>query len=469
MSNKNKTLKITPILITINIVLLLVMASYYIYRAVYYYLEENGERVGSDIVYLGSHIIKQQSYLDETKGLVYNDEKNIYTYKGNVKDNYLYYSGIMFRIIGIDNENNVRAVVDKNLTIMYSGLEKGYDKSYIRKWMNILEDTDNSGIFMNNLYSSDEILSHSYICNDVIDDVTKITCDDNTNNDYVSLLSLNDYSAAGGKESYLNNGENFYLNTVNSDNNNYIVSTSGDIVLNNIYTRAYGVRPVITINANTNLYAGDGTEKNPYIIEKHQIEVLSDAYVGEYVNLSGQNYKIISLGEKVLLAGVDAIKDEEKYVESKFGSTSKYAASSTVGKYLNDKFYNSLEEKDLLIRSHWYVGSNSMSNLDYGTKYSAKIGANVGMLSLGDLFIHEVTNVFTMTRGIESDIVIEVINEDGNLYGDLVNKSYGMRPAFYLSGNLLLDSGEGTIEKPYVLGGEKDVEETEGTEETKEE
>ncbi|MBQ4262976.1 MAG: hypothetical protein IJB83_01870 [Bacilli bacterium] len=460
MKSKKSVLKITPIIYTVNILVLLAILVFYVARGVHYYLEENGKKVGSDIVYFGDYITKKQSRLDETKGLVYDKEKNIYVYKGDIDDNYLYYSGIMYRILGIDNENNVRAVADKNVTIMYSGLNRGYEKSYVRTWLNIIEDENHSGIYMNNFYDYESILAHSYVCNDVIDDVNSITCENNTNNDYVSILSLNDYSIAGGKESFLNNGENFYLATINSENNNYVVSNTGDIILNNIYTRAYGVRPVITIDASVNLLAGDGSSKNPYIIEKHDINSLSDVYVGDIVKISGSNYKVISIGENVFVAGVESIKDGEDEVLKSFGESNKYSTSGSAGKYLNNDFYESLSDKDLIVKSNYYVGNNSMSDLSYTLKYDSKVSAKVGMLSLGDLFIHEVGGVFTISRSIESDDVIEVINNEGNLFGDFVSSKYALRPAFYLNGNAIIESGKGTNDNPYVLGGIEDEEET---------
>ena len=34
---------------------------------------------------------------------------------------------MLFRIVGVDNENNIKAVSEKGVTLLYSGLENGYD------------------------------------------------------------------------------------------------------------------------------------------------------------------------------------------------------------------------------------------------------------------------------------------------------------------------------------------------------
>ena len=60
---------------------------------------------------------------------------------------------------------------------MYSGLEKGYDKSYINKWLNYNKDVKLSGFYENNIKESVNYLANTYLCKDVIDDVKNITCD----------------------------------------------------------------------------------------------------------------------------------------------------------------------------------------------------------------------------------------------------------------------------------------------------
>ena len=84
--------------------------------------------------------------------------------------------------------------------------------------------------------------------------------------------------------------------------------------------------------------------------------------------------------------------------------------------------------------------------------YSSKVALNVGMLTLGDMFINDVKNVFTLFRGIEDNKIIYVINEDGNFYGDFINSKYEVRPAFYIKGDTLINGGAGTEEEPYELG-----------------
>lgn len=452
--SRRRRLKITPVLIALNILVIGVIVIFYGTRFIFYYNKFNGKKTSDGTVTLANEIIKKQSYVDLTTGLVFDEENNIYRYKGNVDDNYIEYSGILYRIIGIDNENNVKAVSDNVVTLMYSGLEKGFSKSYVNKWLN-KSDVEHSGIYKNTMYGSEEYLSYTYMCNDVIDDLANITCEDNTNDYEMTLLSLYDYANAGGKESYLNNGESFYLSTLDSNKGNYFITESGEVGINKITSKVYGVRPVITFTGKTKLLSGNGTKNEPYRIESHDINNINDVYVGDIIKFNDSTYKVVSKDEKGIRAALNGVLTiDGKEVTRKFSnSNSRLSANSgNLGRYLNVDYYQSMENKDYLDGNYWYVSTQTLNNLDYSKVYDSKTFLRIGILGLSDLFINEVNNVFTITRGIESDDVILVLNKDGNIYSDLVTSSYNVRPVFNFKKNIEIKSGKGTVDSPYVLG-----------------
>lgn len=453
MSGKGR-LKITPVLIALNILVIAVIIIFYTTRLIFYYNKFNGKKTSSGSVTLVNEVLKKQSYVDLITGLVFDEENNVYRYKGNVDDNYIEYSGILYRIVGIDNENNVKAVSDEVVTLMYSGLEKGFSKSYVNKWLNS-SDSEHSGIYKNTMYGTDDVLSYTYMCNDNIDDLTNITCEDNTNDYEITLLSLYDYANAGGKESYLNNGESFYLSTLDGSKGNYFITEQGEVGINKITTKVYGVRPVITFTGKTKLLSGSGTKKDPYRVEKHNIDELSDVYVGDIIKFNDSTYKVVSIDEKgvrAALTGVLTIDDKE--VSRKFSSSSSKlsASSGNLGNYLNVEYYQSIENKEYLTGNNWYVSTQTLNNLDYSKVYDSKTFLRIGILGLSDLFVNDVNNVFTITRGMESDNVILVINKDGNIYSDLVTNKYNIRPVLNFKNNISIKSGKGTGDSPYILG-----------------
>ena len=450
-----RRLKITPVLVTLNVLVLLLIVAFYGTRMIKYYLKENGKSNDKDnTVLLVDTVLKKQSYVDLTKGLIFDEEKNEYRYLGEVDDNYLEYSGILYRIIGIDKEKNIKVISDKSVTMMYSGLEKGYDKSYVNKWLNYDKDVSGSGVYENNIKESVNYLSSTYYCEDIIDDIKNITCDKNTTNYKISLLSLYDYYKAGGKSSFLNNGETFYLGTLNKDNHNYYITPDGEVSINEISTRTYAVRPVITIISSSVLLSGKGTKDDPYKILEIKPSTLEDTTINTYVSFSNQVFKVIDNSTdatKVALNGV--IKENDIDVVKSFGGkNNKYSNSkNTVGYYLNNTYLKTLDSKNI-IKSNWYIGALSLDNLDYSNEKNTKVNLSVGMLSLGDMFVGDINNVFTLSRGIESDQIINVINKEGNFYGDFITSKYNVRPALYLNNELKITGGNGTFDAPYELG-----------------
>ncbi len=450
-----RRLKITPVLVTLNVLVLLLIVAFYGTRMIKYYLKENGKSNDKDnTVLLVDTVLKKQSYVDLTKGLIFDEEKNEYRYLGEVDDNYLEYSGILYRIIGIDKDKNIKVISDKSVTMMYSGLEKGYDKSYVNKWLNYDKDVSGSGVYENNIKESVNYLSSTYYCEDIIDDIKNINCDKNSTNYKISLLSLYDYYKAGGKSSFLNNGETFYLGTLNKDNHNYYITSDGEVSINEISTRTYAVRPVITIISSSVLLSGKGTKDDPYKILEIKPSTLEDTTINTYVIFSNQVFKVIDNSTdatKVALSGV--IKENDIDVVKSFGEkNNKYSNSkNTVGYYLNNTYLKTLDSKNI-IKSNWYIGALSLDNLDYSNEKNTKVNLSVGMLSLGDMFVGDINNVLTLSRGIESDQIINVINKEGNFYGDFITSKYNVRPALYLNNELKITGGNGTFDAPYELG-----------------
>ena len=450
-----RRLKITPVLVTLNVLVLLLIVAFYGTRMIKYYLKENGKSNDKDnIVLLVDTVLKKQSYVDLTKGLIFDEEKNEYRYLGEVDDNYLEYSGILYRIIGIDKDKNIKVISDKSVTMMYSGLEKGYDKSYVNKWLNYDKDVPGSGVYENNIKESVNYLSSTYYCEDIIDDIKNINCDKNSTNYKISLLSLYDYYKAGGKSSFLNNGETFYLGTLNKDNHNYYITSDGEVSINEISTKTYAVRPVITIISSSVLLGGKGTKDDPYRILEIKPSTLEDTTINTYVSFSNQVFKVIDNSTdatKVALNGV--IKENDIDVVKSFGGkNNKYSNSkNTVGYYLNNTYLKTLDSKNI-IKSNWYIGALSLDNLDYSNEKNTKVNLSVGMLSLGDMFVGDINNVLTLSRGIESDQIINVINKEGNFYGDFITSKYNLRPALYLNNELKITGGNGTFDAPYELG-----------------
>ncbi len=454
---KRGKLRVGRVLLCINVLVLAVIIGIYTGRLIKYYKLEHANSGENETSLLVDALRKKRSYVDLTKGLVCDDDTSMCKYKGEVNDNYLTYSGNTYRIIGIDSRNNIYAVSEKNVTLMYSGLEHGYNESYINKWLNMSEK-DHSGIFENSLFNS-ELLDYTNMCSDNINDVEKIECHEINDSNRITLLSLYDYKEAGGKSSFLNNGESYYLSTLNDNKEVYYITPEGDISVIKDISTISGVRPVITINYNTELLGGKGTSKDPYVIEKHDIKTLADVYVGNYVSFNNVTYKVVNRTEDTTkVAGIAVLADDEGDLLKPFGGSSNIYStrSKTIGRYLNDEYLKGIENSSYIVESKWYTGNLELGNLDYANKYASSVSAKIGMLSIADMYVQDLKNVLTISRGIESSDVVSVITKEGNVYSDSINNEYNIRSSFYLKSDMKIIEGEGSKDKPYVLGVENE-------------
>ena len=71
-----KRLKIRPVLVTLNILVLLIIVGFYSFRMIKYYLKENGKKENEEVLLVDS-IIKKQSFVDLTKGLIFDEKDKI--------------------------------------------------------------------------------------------------------------------------------------------------------------------------------------------------------------------------------------------------------------------------------------------------------------------------------------------------------------------------------------------------------
>ena len=129
-----------------------------------------------------------------------------------------------------------------------------------------------------------------------------------------------------------------------------------------------------------------------------------------------------------------------------------YRSSNTIGKYLNSEYLKGIENSDKIVESKWYIGNLELGNLDYANKYVSNVSMKIGMLSLADMYVQDLNNILTISRGIESSDVIEVITSDGKVYADSIKSEYNIRSSFYLKSDMEIKEGKGTLNDPYVLG-----------------
>jgi len=445
---KKSKLKIQNIIIIINTIILLGIVCFYGYRLIHFYKIEHPKVDKKSTL---SEIITLKKYITTIGDGLY-EEANGYVYKGKEVNNYLEYSGYLFRIISVDENNNVKLITDDSLTNLAWGIDGNYDQSYIKSWLT--GEEEHTGIFYKSLNNPANYLIDTTFCTETVNEESK-ECD-NTTTDKVGLLSLLEYNKAGGSKSYLQTDNYWWLSNPSEDGIWYIYS-NGKISDNsnmgkNYYS--YGVRPVITIKGSLNVVSGDGSINNPYKIENETDNILKNKNVGKYVKYSNLTWRIIEKTDSYIRLTLDGViqEDNEDKLMSFSVYSNVYAATNDIGKYLNTTFYETLDNtymKDGVIYTNRY---DSTVDFDYTGIYESSITAKVGMMQVGDLFMNDYTNYYLVSRTSTYVGTVYKVVENNSLYADLPTEQAYIRPTIFLDLESPIKSGDGSQSNPYFIG-----------------
>lgn len=447
MTKKKKKIKLGNIYIFINIVFILGCFIFYGYRLIHFYRLEHPKIEENTPLYELITLDKNITTINE--GLY--KEDNVYRYIGNNLDNYVIYSGRLWRIVSAE-DNKVKLITEDPQTSLVWSINTNYENSYVRSWLNdennelksFYESLSNTSYIVNTKTCIDVVAEDSLKCEQVVEDK-------------VGLLSAYEYQKAGGEESYLNIGEYWWTSNTDKDNVAWYVYSKGSLN-NTSYSGttyySYGVRPTITLNGDIEVIRGNGTKETPYLLDKTTENILNKKYVGEYLNYSGYTWRIIETDDEYVKIAMNGIvkNDEGEDLITYFGKSNYYSVSQDVGKYLNTTFYNKLTNQDYILEHDFNTGRYDKTyKYDFNKIAEYKEKAKVGLLQLGELFITDVPKYFLATRTITSDNSIYEVLEEGRIYAGELTDELGLRVTMYLKPDITILSGEGTNESPYVI------------------
>ena len=414
-----------------NILTIFIICSIYSYKLIHYYrLEHKQSFLTTNNLY---ETLKNKPITYNNSGLYKID--NNYYYKGKVTDNYLYYSARLWRIISF-NDNGIKLITEDTQTSMVWSTENNYKNSYIYNWLNIT-DKEHSGIFINSLNNyKNYLIKHSW-CTDIVTKDNQ-TCND-TLNDYVGLISIEEYLKAGGIESYLNNNNYFW--TINASENNvwYIFDKGGinDETNDDTGYHSYGVRPSIVLDINTPLYKGDGTKDNPYIIENDNSVILNHKSIGSYIKYNDNLFRIIEKNNDYIKLTIAYHLEDSK------------VNYNNINQYLNNVLLNKLE-KNNLVKCPFYGGNYSKdNNYDYKEIYNKKEYSYIGLPSVTELFITDDSDIWL--NNYNNNSLIYTTNSLGRLFLDNKDNLHYLKPSICIKSNITITSGSGTSTDPYLL------------------
>lgn len=442
--NKKKTkISIQKIFNLVSFTFILACCIFYGGRFISLYLENHKTE---DFKTLTDIIKESNSENDKFKNI-----NGDYYFEGKEQNNYIRYSNLNWRIIRINSNNSITAILDNSITALAAGSETNFKDSYFNLWLN-----DNSkeytGILEENLNNKNQYLTYTYTCNDKINDTKTISCKEIVNDYLITLPSLNDYVNTGSSHSFMNNEENFYLINSNKENKLWYVDSEGKVNTGD-GTDILGVKPVITFKNTISLIEGDGSKEAPYIIED------KNGLFGSYVKLGQDIWRIYNIdGDNIKLSLETYAKINGSDIKYKYSTTGYYHNDTKDGSlayYLKNTYLPSLSYSNLVNETKYSNGLYSnTTNYDYRDVLKEQIDTKVATLSIGDIFLNPTnTNYFTSTGISKDDNLMYIMKNDFKLYTEVATTNLRVIPVISINKNLLTQ-GDGTKESPLEVNNE---------------
>ena len=404
---------------------------------------------------------------------------------GTDPNNYIWYSGKLWRAVSIDpDDNSVKLVTQWNISAIPYNADgnTAFEGSYMEEWLN---DTSVDG-FLGNLREPEKFIKMDSVWNATLTTSTSKPESTTMVTDAVGLLNIYEYtmsySGTDYGNGYLNNGLYWWIITPYSASYVWGVSDYGYADYYNP-SDARGVRPSINLKSSVRIVDGDGTIDNPYRLNGDNDTnlsgtLLSSRYSGEYIRFgTGENnlYRIVSHenGTGTKITSAEPLKSGETFVESAFDSNRNvnYSSSNTIGTFLNNDYLNTgngyLTDEDIAMiedATTWYLGTVGSGTSYKLAKYtnttdniltSSTTTAKVGLLRLGELmagqFDRNGNNTYYWTITPCSASNVWYVFRTGYAYNYNPSIAYGVRPSINLKSNVQIVNGDGTLNSPFEI------------------
>ena len=445
-------------------------------------LPENGHLLRK-IISTGT--VKEVIEDDIMSRLNYDDPEQTFV-RGANPYNYIWYSGKLWRVVSIDqSDNSTKLVTQWGISVIpYDDNSSAFAGSYMESWLN---DTTVDG-FLGNLREPEKFvkMDSKWNATQMFDsDTSKPLSEEEGGTiveDAVGLLNVYEYSMSSGGNGFLHNRQNWWTLTPAEDFNgwprlSYVYWTDG--VMPSTYSQnAEAVRPSINLKPEIKIVDGDGSEDNPYRLEgdnDSNLEgtLLSTRYSGEYITFgTGENnlYRIVSHEMEGLtkISSAEPLKENGTFKKISFGDSVNYSSTNTIGSFLNgeyltnyvgDKYNNMIEDN-----TTWYLGTVgdgasyklakykdvNMSSLTTNTTI-----AKVGLLRLGELMSSQSdryeNNISYWTLTLFNSSSSRIIFDRTDSGSASSTGSYGIKPSLNLKSNVIITSGDGTLQNPFQI------------------
>lgn len=399
--------------------------------------------------------VRTVKVVQELEHTIKKDTNNTGVYTGAVENNYIRFSGNLFRIVSVEN-GNVKIVAAEDISnVNYSGLDQ-----WLEYYYDHLAD------------SSKEYIVKTKYCNDKVTDTTTKKCSSYTKEKDVYILSVEDVNNSvdtSTGESYLYPDTILWLANTKSDKESWATRRyyNGTNLRYKEFSKDYNfaVRPVITIKGSVLITDGSGTISEPYQIDDMKTgktdESLNTRYSGEYIEYSNMLWRIVETensgtvkvvsNENIPIAGEERISYDDNITNKIYNPNQK----GNVGYKINQKAADVIDEKYFVkteIEVPIYKTIAKYNKESTTKKYKVKFHAP----DMYDLYTAKnsklLINYWFMNSSQQEDITY-MISAIGVIYYNGVpdTNTAGTRVIGYLDKNCKIVSGKGTEERPYKI------------------
>ena len=419
--------------------------------------------------------------LADAKNNINTTDKDQTFITGEDPNNYIWYSGKLWRAVSIDtNDNSVKLVTQWNISaISYNETHNtAFEGSYMEEWLN---DTSVDG-FLGNLREPEKFIKMDSVWNATMTEETTKPAETTMVTDPVGLLSTYEYtmsySGTDYSNGYLNNGLYWWCITPYDLSLVRNVASSGSVDYN-YSANTSGLRPAINLNPTVRVAGGEGTIDNPYRLNGDNDTYLvgtslNTRYSGEYIRFGiGENnlYRIVSHETSGLtkITSAEPLKESGSFVTSLFGDSEMFTNNNTMGMFLNNEYlklnsvYFTNDELNMINdNTSWYLGNvdaNSYKLAKYidinMSAYAANTKSKGGLLRFGELmsgqFSQSVNNTDYYLITPNNMMRTLYVYSNGNVgYSDPGNP-FSVKPALNLKSNVIITGGDGTLQNPFTL------------------
>lgn len=431
----------------VSLVILIGLCCFIGGRSIYYYSMQHAQE--TQMANMLSTIIKKNNPTVEDGDGLY-QIKNEYVFKGKEVNNYVMYSNRLFRIMRVNEDNSVKLISSDNQTVLIWGNESEYASSNVYRYMNPQENVEHTGILYDSFNQPNVYLDITPWCEGKVQG-NSLDCEKNNQDDFVTLLTIEDYIAANGKDSYLNDGKATWLLGLDEEGSNLYLSKSGSVAPAN-NDDGFGIKPVITIKNNIDVVSGDGTKDNPYQLEPND----QLGYINRYVKLGEDVYRIYQVEDQMLHLSLDHYLqvDGQDYEDNYSNSTTEFDITdrNNIGYYLNRTYLNSLSYQDQLQECTFYTGEISDEiGFDYLNVFQNQIVSKVGMLNMIDLKLNsQLDDYYLMNTTSSLGEIALVHSVTGELREEVTKEEKKIVPVVCILKDQI-KSGNGSIDTPYMM------------------